>query len=136
VLQRAENVQIAYERALIFSKRGRITVYVGKTPCDLPHQITPQEWQAALNRQRSEPVRLGSVDGRSLWQFRDKFYWDSEGLTQSAVHALLLVRGQRQRRRIEHAQAIVAMGSLPRQAPRGAIPDDLKQLVWTRDEGC
>lgn len=52
-----------------------------------------------------------------------------------AHHALLITRQQRQERQIARAEAIVAMGSQPEPSRRGAIPDDLKQLVWTRDGG-
>ena len=30
---------------------------------------------------------------------------------------------------------MVAMGERPQPSARGAIPDDVKQFVWTRDEG-
>ncbi|WP_345147945.1 HNH endonuclease [Arthrobacter ginkgonis] len=46
-----------------------------------------------------------------------------------------MTREQRNRQRIDRAQATVAMGSAPRNSPvRRAIPDDLKQYIWARDE--
>jgi len=76
-----------------------------------------------------------TVGQRCLWHFQDRFYWDSDGLNADEVCALLVTRQQRERQRVERAQAIVAYGSLPHQVSRSAIPDDLKQLVWLRDGG-
>jgi len=134
VLRRAENVQLIYDPPGLF-RAGRATVYVGKSAYGLPDKITPEQWEAAKQRQVSRPNFVFTLSGRNLWLYQGKFYWDNDGLTESEVEALLMVRGQRHRQRIERAQAIVAMGSLPQQATRGAIPDDLKQLVWQRDAG-
>jgi hypothetical protein len=134
VLRRAENVRIGYDRGLL-SRRGCVTVYVGNTSYDLPYKMTQEEWQAAHDHQRREPPRVGSVDGKSLWHFCDKFYWETEGPNASEVCALLFTRNARQRRKIERAQAIAATGMLPQQHTRTGIPDDLKLLVWQRDGG-
>jgi hypothetical protein len=44
----------------------------------------------------------------------------------------------RKRARIERAKAMVAMGMQPQDQAqrRGAIPDDVQQLVWLRDGGA
>ena len=134
VLRRAENVEIGYERGFL-SKRGRVTVYVGRTPYEMAYRMTQDEWLHAQEHQQREPLRLGSVNGKSLWQFSNKFYWETEGLNPSEVYALLFARNARQKQKIERAQAITAMGMLPQQRTRAGIPDDLKLLVWQRDGG-
>lgn len=75
------------------------------------------------------------VGERKYWWFQGTFYWDNDGLSHEDVHALLVTRHQRQRRRIENAKATVAAGTAPRKSKRGVIPDDVKQLVWTRSGG-
>ena len=68
----------------------------------------------------------GNVRDLELARLRDRV---------AEVYALLVTRQQRERQRIDRAQAIVSYGSLPRQSGRQSIPDDLKQLVWLRDGG-
>jgi hypothetical protein len=129
MLRRAENVRLV--RTLF----GRVTVYVGRKQYTLKRRPTKDEWTADRARQQGQPVRVLSTSDRNLWQFQGRFYWDNDRLDASQVYALLVTRGQRERQRIERAQAMVAMGSVPRQQARGAIPDDLKQYVWQRDGG-
>ncbi|MGH3220000.1 MAG: HNH endonuclease [Streptosporangiaceae bacterium] len=129
VLRRAENVTLS--RAPF----GRITVQVGKKQYRLQQRRTKEEWAADRARQQSQPVCVLSTTDRNLWQFQGRFYWDNDALDGSQVYALLVTRGQREQQRIERAQAMVAMGSVPRRQVRGAIPDDLKQYVWQRDGG-
>ena len=129
MLRRAENVSLS--RALF----GRVTVQVGKKQYTLQRRPTKEQWWADRARQQNEPILVLSTTDRNLWQFQNKFYWDNDGLNARQVHALLVTRGMRELQRIERAQAVVAMGSLPRGQVRGAIPDDLKQLVWHRDSG-
>jgi hypothetical protein len=129
VLRRQENV------TLMRAPFGRITVQVGKKQYRLKHRCTKEEWEASRARQRSQPVLVLSTSDRNLWQFQNRFYWDNDGLNSSQIYALLVTRSQREHQRIERAQAMVAMGSMPRPQLRGAIPDDLKQFVWLRDGG-
>lgn len=135
VLRRADNVRLVLERPRLFQSATAVAAWVGSKAYYLPGKMTPEQWQVAQERQFHRPNFVIAVAGRNLWQFRGKFYWDSDGLTENEIHAMLIVRGQRQRQRVERAQAIVAMGEMPRQAARGAIPDDLRQLIWQRDGG-
>ncbi|MGW6569821.1 HNH endonuclease [Streptomyces sp. NPDC054975] len=85
--------------------------------------------------QRHEPLQLLTDGERTYWQFQDRFYWEDDHLTDADVYALITTRQQRERQRIDRAKAMVAMGSEPRPSDRGHIPDDVKQLVWLRDQG-
>ncbi|WP_218924467.1 HNH endonuclease [Streptomyces sp. st140] len=76
-----------------------------------------------------------AIDNRRYWWFQDRFYWENDNLDGDDVHALLQTRNQRERQRIDRARAMVAMGEEPRTRERGHIPDDVKQLVWIRDQG-
>jgi hypothetical protein len=129
MLRRVENV--ALTRALF----GRVTVRVGSKQHTLKRKPTKQQWMADRARQQNEPVLVLSTTDRNLWQFQSRFYWDNDRLNASQVYALLVTRGMREQQRIERAQAMVAMGSLPQGRVRQGVPDDLKQLVWQRDCG-
>src|SRR5262245_41344076 len=128
MLRRAENVSLSFAPSM-FSGMGRITVNVGRQSYRLPAKIHKDQWAQAWQAQRSYPVYVLTVGERSLWHFQDRFHWDSDGLNADEVYALLVTRQQRERQRIDRAQAIVSYGALPRQVSRTSIPDDLKQLV-------
>jgi hypothetical protein len=129
-LKRAENVRLF--RAMF----GRVTVHVGRQQYSLRQRYSKQQWAAERDGQRAYPVLVVQTADRNLWQFRGKFYWETDGLDASQVNGLLVARDMREKQRIDRAQAIAAMGSLPRSPIRGAIPDDLKLFVFTRDGGC
>lgn len=129
MIRRAENVTLS--RTLF----GRVTVHVGKNEYTRNRKAKKEEWAADRARQLNEPVLILSTADRNLWQFQGRFYWDNDRLNDRQVQALLVTRSLREHQRIERAQAVVAMGSLPRGHVRGAIPDDLRQYVWSRDEG-
>lgn len=107
----------------------RATMQVGKSK--VHKSEIAQRWAT----QREFPVRWARIGDRSYYQFQGKFYWDNDDLTPNQVHALLVTRQQAQQRRVERAEAIVAMGQQPRNNVRGHVPDNVKQYVWTRDGG-
>jgi len=135
MLRRAENVRLGFTPSMLTGK-GRITVDVGRQSYRLPAKIHKDQWAQAWEAQRTFPVYVMTVGERSIWHFQDRFYWENDGLGAEEIYALLVTRQQRERQRIERAQAIVTYGAVPRQSSRGAIPDDVKQLVWLRDGGC
>ncbi len=135
MLRRAENVRLGFS-PWMFSSMGHITVSVGRQSYRLPTKTHKDQWAQAWAAQQTFPVYIMTVGERSLWHFQDRFYWDNDGLGVDQVYALLVTRHQREQQRIERAQAMVTYGATPRQASRGSIPDDLKQLVWQRDGGC
>ncbi len=93
--------------------------------------------EANLQREASAalPVRSARVGERTYYRFEDKWFWDNDDLTADEVHALLVTRQHRETARIERAQAMVALGERPVSVRRGAIPQDVQQLVYLRDEG-
>jgi 5-methylcytosine-specific restriction endonuclease McrA len=133
VLRRAENVSVNHQPGL-FKGRGWFTLHVGKTTYRVG-RLARDEFQAMRSDQERVPVPVGRVGERTFWWFRGRFYWDNDGLTQQEVYALLITRQQRERQRIQMAQATVAIGATPRPASRAAIPDDVKQFVFARDRG-
>ena len=71
---------------------------------------TQADYDELESQQETYPLRLATVRGRTYWQFQGRFYWENDGLDADQVHALLVTRQQREQRRIERAQAMVAMG--------------------------
>lgn len=135
MLRRAENVTYSQERVSFWTGRGRAVLTVGKRVFELG-KWTREEFQERLDFQLRRPLRITTISGRRYWLFENKMYWENDGLTGDEVYAVLVTRQQRSRQHIDRAQATVAMGSTPRSsAARQAIPDDLKQYIWTRDEG-
>jgi hypothetical protein len=133
VLRRAENVSV-YHQPGFFTGRGWCTLQVGKTAYRVG-RLARDEFEAMCNGQQRVPVAVGQVGERTFWWFQNRFYWDNDGLAQQEVYALLVTRQQRERQRIQMAQATVAIGAAPRPASRATIPDDVKQFVFARDGG-
>jgi HNH endonuclease len=133
MLRRAENVSVNHQPGL-FTGRGWCTLQVGKTTYRVG-KLAREELKAILNDQQRVPVPVGRIGERTYWWFQNRFYWDNDDLAQQEVYALLITRQQRERQRIQMAQAIVAIGVAPRPASRVAIPDDVKQFVFARDSG-
>ncbi len=98
-------------------------------------KIGRDQFASMSQEQHRVPVPLGRIGERRYWWFQERFYWDNDDLNQQEVYALLVTRQQRERQRIEMAQAIVAVGAAPRPAARIGIPDDVKQFVFARDAG-
>jgi len=109
-----------------------MTLIVGRKTYRV-RKVTKGAFRSKLNA--TMPVLVGQVGERRYWLFQGRYYWDNDGLDGDQVHALLVTRQQRDDQRIARAQAMVAMGTAPRPSARGAIPDDVRQLVWQRDGG-
>jgi hypothetical protein len=133
MLRRAENVSVNHQPGL-FTGRGWCTLQVGKTAYRVG-KLGREEFAAMGNNQQRVPVPLAQVGERTYWWFQNRFYWDNDDLAVQEVYALLVTRQQRERQRIQMAQAVVAIGAAPRPASRTAIPDDVKQFVFARDGG-
>lgn len=107
---------------------GRKVYHVGKMP--------KSEFEERQVYQMKRPLRLAKIGDRTYWLFQNKAYWDNDGLKSEEIYALLVSREQRNRRHIDRAVATVAVSSSLREpSQRRAIPDDVKQYVWARDEG-
>lgn len=101
---------------------------------------------ACLNRRRYAEVEarlaaegacaLAEERGRTLWQTADGFYWDDDGLDAESIALLAWDRVRRQDARIERLRQVRASEEAVAGARRQRIPDDVRLLVWQRDEGC
>jgi hypothetical protein len=138
-LRRVENVKAVWHGGLVglVTHRGHITVTVGRRQYRGQSGLTKDEWQEMVAiSDGDQPVSLLHLEERQYWRFEGHWYADNEDLSADEVRALLIARGQRRRATINRAQTIAAMSDAPPPVSvRGAIPDDMRLLVLTRDEG-
>jgi len=135
MLRRVENVEVSHRPGL-FTRRGPVTLHLGRYSHVMSARIHRDEYRQMLDATVEYPVCFGRVGERSYWLFQNRWHWDNDDLNPDQVYALLVTRGQRSQQRINRAQTMVAMQQRPAPALRTAIPDDVKQFVWTRDGGA
>lgn len=134
MLRKADNVRLDHQRGF-WTSNGDVIITIGKKRYSIG-KVKEEVFLERRNAQLGFPMFITSINGRRYWQFRNRFYWESEGLNASEVEALLVMQEQRKQRQIDTAQATLAMRSAPRLATgRRAIPDDVKVYVMKRDGG-
>lgn len=134
MLRRAENVTLIH-RPGFWTGKGPAILTIGKHTFLLA-KMSRADFEDRWNHQQQYPSATGRHFGRRYWHFQNEFYWENEGLDADQVRALIVTQKQRRSQQIDRAQSTFAMGSTPRRAnARKAIPDDVKQYVWTRDGG-
>jgi HNH endonuclease len=85
--------------------------------------------------QREAPVPVAVEERRTWWMFRDRFFWEDDGLDADEVMALVLERERLRRRRIERAKDAMHAETEPAGARRTGIPEDVRRAVFRRDGG-
>lgn len=89
-----------------------------------------------LERERTEGAGLvGHLRGRTLWWVGDSFYWDSDGLDREHVSLEVWDRERRREHRYGRLRTIRAREEEATSVRRERIPEDVRILVWARDEG-
>jgi hypothetical protein len=138
VLRRVENVQVFYKRDIwgLMTGKYKILLEVGRKQHLSARRVPVAEFRAMEAASTQEPVQYMTVGERTFWRYADRWHTDNEGLTQDAVHALLVTRAMRQDARVNRDMTLAAMSQAAVPAQRGAIPADVKQLVWHRDGGA
>lgn len=141
MLTRVENFSIILVPHF-FSSRGHVLLSISKRTWEWKKwRLTREEFHQFLVERQSAPYRFQLGD-KIYWLFEDKLYKDNEGLTQEDVRALLVTRKMQQQARINRARTIAVSSTTTSytstnrgKASRPAIPDDVKLLVWQRDQG-
>lgn len=136
MLRRVDTARIEFVPGF-FTGKGFVALVIGRRVQRLGNRklhksIVDQQFE----QQRSVPVFLCIMEGRHYWQFQDRIYSDNDGLDAREVHALLVTRQERERRKVERAVAMLDQGARETPSARQRIPDDVKQLVWGRDGGA
>jgi hypothetical protein len=139
MLRKAENIYVSYPKFGFTQKKGaRITVHQGRATWTRQQPFPYDMLDAWLTQQRNGVVVFNviHISGKgTLWMFRDRYYWETEGLSDRQVYALLVQRELREQRKVRNAEAFVFGGGPRNGVSRQAIPDDVKQAVWVRDGG-
>jgi 5-methylcytosine-specific restriction endonuclease McrA len=94
--------------------------------------LRPRALAVAAELQQRQPVPVLQHERRRWWWFKDRFYWEDEGLDAEDVYALLVERERRKRRQLQRAHANLAQETAPRREP---LPRALRLTVWERDGG-
>lgn len=138
MLRRVENVQVFYKRDLwaLMTGKYKILLEVGRKQHLSAGRLSDAAFRAMEAQSASTPVRYMKVGDRTFWRHADRWHSDNEDFTQETVHALLTMRAMRQNDRVNRAMTVAAMGQAPVPSQRGAIPPDVKQVVWQRDGGA
>jgi hypothetical protein len=110
-------------------------MFMGRWALQSGQKIYSGRWKDAhleawRREQQEHPVRLRREARRSLWWFRDRFYWDDDGYSAEDVRALALQRTRRDDRRLKSAHALMNGDAAPGRKP---IPAGIVRAVIARD---
>lgn len=108
MFRRAENVSLEF-RARRFSRSGRFLLTLEGRRWELG-RIPRSNARRASQYQSEAPLHWGSYGGLDLWQFRDVFYLEDEGLTAHEITALVTPHPHRRRARASRAKSIISQG--------------------------
>lgn len=70
----------------------KILLEVGRKQHLSTRRVTVAQFRAMEAASSQGPVRYMTVGERTFWRYADRWHTDNEGLTQEAVHALLITR--------------------------------------------
>lgn len=127
---RAEIARLGWTVPRLFT--GRYAIRLGKT-------VRPERWrthaiEACRAAQENEPVAMLRDGRRTLWLFRDRFYWESEGLERADVKALVRRREQKNTQVLQSAHSLMRAEGAGKPV-RVPIPTDVRRAVFERDGG-
>ena len=100
--------------------------------------ILKSDYQELVAASEGRAVPLGDrLNTAGLWMFRGELFLISEDLSESKAMAAIAVLLQTERKvAAREAAAVASLGTNDAKAvQRQAIPDDVKVVVWQRDQG-
>ena len=92
-------------------------------------------YRATLRDQRESPVAVAADERRTWWMYRDRLFWEDDGLEPEEVMALALERERRRRRRIDRAVDAMGAGREAAGPRREHVPEEVRRQVFRRDGG-
>ncbi len=116
--------------------RRSCRLQAGERPLSGPIRL--RDWRAHAELQTQRPVLMTDEGARRYWWFRDRVYWEDDGLSAADVQALALDRERRRRRQLDHAHAMMRAAHGEPQTPaarRIGLTREIKQAVWERCGG-
>lgn len=134
MFKRDANAQFVYKNVRLgLFKMRRLLCFQSGT---WQSTIDEASHQLILAAQKDKPIpiaRAGELRKR-WWMFLDEFYWEDEDLSEGDVKVLVLDRLMQRRKKVQRATVRLSASAGSR-TNREGIPDDIKVLVWQRDEG-
>ena len=116
----------------LIQKELRVYFWVGKS-CLLAGVTTVQDWNSFAEMQ-AKPRFLCTREGKNYWKFRDEWFSAELNLKGTDVEALVISRERGKQRQLNNARLIMH-GDLSPATKRQAVPDEVKQFIFERDEG-
>jgi len=108
-------------------------IYYTRTQC---FTLTPTEYRRANNARAEHGLALIGEDGdRTFWWSDQGYYWAEADLDAEAVELLLWNRQRRQSSQLDRLRKARVNATDLETSRRARIPDDVKVLVWERDDG-
>lgn len=97
--------------------------------------ITTDGLNALLLGQMQSPALVMQILDRQYWLYRNKTYWDEQGLAPEDVAALVFEKEQRRTRALQRAHEAVRREGTSEPQRRGPLPREIRRAVWERDDG-
>lgn len=135
MLKRDPNGKFLYREVGFFKTKRLWRFHTGKYHTE--HEIEEDEYRSVLTVQQNRPVAV-MVDvsrRKRWWMFKDEFYWEDEGYSETEVKALILDRMDQKKRKVQRAVSRISQSDSSSQAGRQPIPGDVQIFVWQRDGG-
>lgn len=115
---------------------GPIQVKVASNFWETSARYTWSEFREIESSQIEPFVLIRTSEKGQLVKYRDDWYWADTDLSEDDIAAVLRARKVRRDASIQRAKSLSNLESTPiQQVRRGAIPEDLRLVVWQRDSG-
>jgi hypothetical protein len=103
MIREDKQASLVTEHTLFGSKRYRFVA----TRARGSRRFKSDEIQPLLEQQMRSAITIFTrEDGKRLWMFRDRFYWEDEGLAAEDVTALARQRELKRQRQLDRARSV------------------------------
>ena len=135
MLKRDPNGKFMYRDVGFFKKKRLYRFHTGNSYTQAEYE--EEQYSSLLAAQQTKPfvVMQDNSKRKRWWMFKNEFYWEDEGYSETEVMALILDRIQQKKRKVEKAIARTSNQEIKPSSRRQPIPDDVKMFVWQRDGG-
>ena len=102
------------------------------------HECSERRFARLARSQRELPILVTRRDGRRWWWFRDRFWWDDQGLASADVRTIVLEADLDRKQRaeaLENARAAILAGEHVTTAPLPPAAQVVRFSVWCRNKG-
>jgi len=133
MLKRDPNGKFIYREVGLFKKNRLFRFYSGKYYTQT--EMDANQYRSLLTLQQYKPVVVMSDSKKRWWLFKNEFYWEDEGYSETEVMALILDKLEQKKRKVNRAITRISQSGSTSSFERQTIPDDVKMFVWQRDGG-